>query len=130
MQLEKINIKFANIEKLLEINNGSGTILFCYSFITYGRAINNWFTFIMVIYVGYGSGGCFHPTVQWCALFTGDVLILVIKWITTKSVFICSFVLQSSLQVVIWQKKIADLILVNFGHLMMIWLGVVEDGNE
>ena len=67
MQLWKINIKFANIEKLFEINNGSGTILFFYSFIAYGRAINNWFTFTftLVIYIRYGSEGCLHPTIQW-----------------------------------------------------------------
>ena len=58
------------------------------------------------------------------------VLVLVIKWIKTKSFFICFFVLQWTLQVVIWQKRIAHLILDNFGHLLMIWIGVVEDGNK
>ena len=42
-----------------------GQVLICFfSFIPYGGAVNNWFTFIMLIYVGYGYGGCLHPTLQ------------------------------------------------------------------
>ena len=36
-------------------------LFFFYSFIAYGGTMYNWFTFIMVIYVGHGSGGCLSP---------------------------------------------------------------------
>ena len=127
MQLWKINIKFANIEKLYEINNGSGTNLF---FFLQFHCI--WWGNKQLVYIHYA---------YLCRIWLRRVppphssmivaaLVLVIKWIKTKSFFICSFVLQWTLQVVIWQKRIAHLILDNFGHLLMIWIGVVEDGNK